>query len=438
MISISFFPELKNIYNVITSTMSRRRVVKALRLHGCEDLTGALEHSAHATIPVAQGGFGDVFRGRLHSGTLIAIKTLRLRESQVSIGGDRKRAARELYTWSKCEHPNVVKLMGLAVFNDTIAMVSRWEENGNLSRYLSLNPSADRWVLSTGISAGVAYIHDIGIVSVSSYRHSGCLLILAMKSQVHGDIKGTNVLVAQDGTPMLMDFGTAHLTGGDLEFQDNESDPGQATGSALHQEQSHVPSTMVSHAYNNISGAAGPANLIAPTLAFTQTKTGLNFSLRWAAPELLLGEVNRTTTATDVYALGMTILETFTSTVPFVEKKSDHTVIMEVAFHKRIPTRPQEVIPEGSVYGDQLWDILTKCWSYDPQDRPSAGDFWDQMNLITPKTPKESEIEPEESKIELEEGRRWHRSIHMLEEYWFGYWVDSYLLTKITLGLYWI
>ncbi|KAG8703230.1 hypothetical protein FRC11_010897, partial [Ceratobasidium sp. 423] len=343
-------------------------VITALHVHGCNNVTALLESSAPATIPVAQGGFGDVFRGQLRSGTSIAIKTLRVRESDGSKGGDQKRAARELYTWSKCKHLNVVELIGLAVFNDTIAMVSDWEENGNLSRYLSRNPSADQ-----------------------------CLLV--------------NVLVAQDGTPKLMDFGTAHLVGGDLQFQENEPDPGQTTGSTLHQEQSHAASAISSHAYDHGSGTVDYASLIAPTLSFTLTKTGLKFSPRWAAPELFSEEVNGTTTASDVYALGMTILETFTSTVPFFEKKSDHAVIMEVVIHKKTPTRPQKGIPEGSVYGDKLWDILTKCWSHDPKGRPSAGDVWNQMKLITLETPKESEIKPEESEIELEEEGRSEQEI---------------------------
>ncbi|KAG8726338.1 hypothetical protein FRC11_000343, partial [Ceratobasidium sp. 423] len=172
-----------------------------------------LESSALATIPVAQGGFGDVFRGQLDWGDLVAIKTLRVHESQVSTGVDQKRAARELYTWSKCKHQNVVRLMGLAVLNDTIAMVSRWEENGNLTHYLSHNPSADRYQL-------------------------------------------TNVLVAQHGTPKLMDFGTAHLVGGDLQFQETEPDPGQATASTLHQEQSHATSAIGSHVYDHGSGVS--------------------------------------------------------------------------------------------------------------------------------------------------------------------------------------
>ncbi|CAE6536035.1 unnamed protein product [Rhizoctonia solani] len=61
---------------------------------------------------------------------------------------------------------------------------------------------------------------------------------------------------------------------------------------------------------------------------------------------------------------------------------------MEVAIHKRTPMRPQGVLPEGNVYGDKLWDILTKCWSYDPKDRLSTRDVWNRMELTTPETPR--------------------------------------------------
>ncbi|KAG8752639.1 hypothetical protein FRC11_008183, partial [Ceratobasidium sp. 423] len=307
------------------------RVITALDVHGCNNVTALLELSAPAMIPVAQGGFGDVFCRRLRSGGSVAIKTLRVRESDDLTGLNQKRAARELYIWSKCKHPNLVRLMGLAVLDNTIAMVSRWEENGNLMHYLLHNPLADRYQLSTGISAGVAYIHENGIV--------------------HGDIKRTNVLVAQDGTPMLMDFGSAHLVGGDLQFQDNEPDPGQTTGSTLHQEQSHVASAIGSH-----------------------------------APELLSGEVEGTTTASDVYSLAMGYLqETFTSTIPFIEKKSDHAVMIDVAIHRKTPTRPQKDIPEGR---------SSKCGR---RLEPDGANHSRNIEGVR--------IKPEESEIELEEGQ---------------------------------
>lgn len=89
---------------------------------------------------------------------------------------------------------------------------------------------------SASICEGLVYLHEKGIVQ--------------------GDLKGVNILVSSDGTPMLTDFGNASL---------GES-----------------------------------------TISFTGT-SGSNFSLRWTAPEML-GESGTPSRAADVYALGMTIL----------------------------------------------------------------------------------------------------------------------------------
>jgi hypothetical protein len=58
-----------------------------------------------------------------------------------------KRAARELYNWSKAKHVNILELLGVAIFRDQLAMVSPWMENGTLSSYVSRNPGANRWEL---------------------------------------------------------------------------------------------------------------------------------------------------------------------------------------------------------------------------------------------------------------------------------------------------
>ncbi|KEP46950.1 tyrosine kinase catalytic domain protein [Rhizoctonia solani 123E] len=272
----------------------------------------SLDSSACSQHPSASGGYGDVYFGRLHDGTAVAIKTIRTyyQPGQQALVYH-KQAAKEVYTWSKCKHPNVVQLTGLAVFRGCVAMVSRWEEHGNLLSYLSNHPSTDRCSLSVAICEGLVYLHGINIV--------------------HGDLKGANVLIAQDGTPMLADFGNASL---------------------------------------DISN---------PTLGFTQNNTKPSFSLRWTAPEMF-DEEGSPTMAGDIYSLGMTILETFTAEIPFVGK-TDRWVMMHI-LHKEIPSRPEKVIPTRSIDGDTLWAILTKCWSYDPKDRPNARDVWDEVSIV--------------------------------------------------------
>jgi hypothetical protein len=58
-----------------------------------------------------------------------------------------KRAARELYNWSKAKHDNILELLGVAIFREQLAMVSLWMENGTLSSYVRQNLDANRWAL---------------------------------------------------------------------------------------------------------------------------------------------------------------------------------------------------------------------------------------------------------------------------------------------------
>jgi hypothetical protein len=51
---------------------------------------------------------------------------------------------RELHTWSKCQHANVLMLLGLAKFRDQLGMISRWMKNGNIPWYLRQHPEVDR------------------------------------------------------------------------------------------------------------------------------------------------------------------------------------------------------------------------------------------------------------------------------------------------------
>ncbi|KAG9089131.1 hypothetical protein FS749_001594 [Ceratobasidium sp. UAMH 11750] len=117
-------------------------------------------------------------------------------------------------------------------------MVSLWVENGSLPSYLDKHLGVDRCSMSAQVCRGLEYLHDIGMV--------------------HGDLKGQNILVSDNGTPMITDFGNAVLQQG--------------------------------------------------TLMFTETKHAPQFTPRWTAPELMEEDGIRQSQEADVYALGMTIL----------------------------------------------------------------------------------------------------------------------------------
>ncbi|KAG8779488.1 hypothetical protein FRC12_024212 [Ceratobasidium sp. 428] len=136
---------------------------------------------------VASGELSDVYRGSLLDGTHVAIKALRVSPIDKSL----KHAARELHTWSKLSHPNVLPLLGLAEFPHRIAVVAPWLKNGNLQEYLG-QKRVDRWQMCSQVAAGLEHLHKSGIV--------------------HGDIRAHNILVSDKGKPQISDFGLSkHL-----------------------------------------------------------------------------------------------------------------------------------------------------------------------------------------------------------------------------------
>ncbi|QRW14283.1 Serine/threonine-protein kinase [Ceratobasidium sp. AG-Ba] len=288
-------------------------IVLALTEHGCKDLTAELDHTSHSAHPVISGGYGNITRGAMRSGTAVAIKSLR-----VPIGPDEeqnkipKRAARELYTWSRCSHRNVLPLLGLVVFHNQIRMLSLWMPNGDLPGYLKKNAFVDRYVMCQQVCDGMDYLHGVPMV--------------------HGDMKGTNVLVSDEGVPVITDFGNAVFQYGELQF--------------------------------------------------TQTMKLNGFTPRWTSPELLIEDTICQSQEADVYALGMTILEVITGDVPYAEHKNEMKLLFAIGSQKLLPNRPEMHIP-NTLRGDALWLLLRRCWNKKPEKRPKAYEVVEIMRQIS-------------------------------------------------------
>ncbi|QRW03253.1 kinase domain protein [Ceratobasidium sp. AG-Ba] len=149
------------------------------------------------------GGLRDVFKGKMKEGQPVAIKCARIYIQEGDMSGHKilkaSHAARELYTWARLKHKNIVELLGFVEFRNHIAMVSPWMENGTLLQYIRRCPNVDRYQLCVDIIGGVTYLHENGTV--------------------HGDIKSSNVVVCREGVAKLTDFGCEIL--GALSFARN-------------------------------------------------------------------------------------------------------------------------------------------------------------------------------------------------------------------------
>ncbi|GMI75446.1 PR5-like receptor kinase [Hibiscus trionum] len=143
---------------------------------------------------LGQGGFGSVFKGKLRSGRFVAVKLLELSKSQ---GQD---FINEVGTIGRIHHVNVVQLVGFCVQGSKQALVYDFMPNGSLDKIIfSKQKNMDlSWEKVFEIAIGVAR----GI----EYLHRGCDMQI-----LHFDIKPHNILLDENFTPKVSDFGLAKL-----------------------------------------------------------------------------------------------------------------------------------------------------------------------------------------------------------------------------------
>lgn len=175
---------------VIGHTMPLDTVIQHLVNQGCADVSSHLknidEHSKYS------GSLSDVYQGRWRDGSLVAVKCLRaMSNSDIPPGKTLKHTARELYTWSRASHPNILKLHGLALIRGKLAMIAPWMKYSSLLVYIRAWPQADRCRLCVQIAAGLSYMHNLGLA--------------------HGDVKGNNVVVSEAGNAKITDFGSTMM-----------------------------------------------------------------------------------------------------------------------------------------------------------------------------------------------------------------------------------
>ncbi|GMI85729.1 Abnormal Leaf Shape 2 [Hibiscus trionum] len=143
---------------------------------------------------LGEGGFGRVYHGIMEDGSEVAVKLL-TRHNQ---NGDREFIA-EVEMLSRLHHRNLVKLVGICVEGRTRCLVYELVPNGSVESHLhgvDKNQGPLDWdarlKIALGAARGLAYLHEDSNPRV-----------------IHRDFKASNVLLEDDFTPKVSDFGLA-------------------------------------------------------------------------------------------------------------------------------------------------------------------------------------------------------------------------------------
>ncbi|KAG9400126.1 hypothetical protein AC1031_011035 [Aphanomyces cochlioides] len=245
---------------------------------------------------LGQGASAMVYLGH-YKGRSVAVKhfhTLKLADSTEFETMIRK----EIKAWRDVSNePYILTLIGVCTKIASPIVVCEYCPD-TITRYIRLHPEK---------LIEMVYQFALGLLSL----HSAGI--------IHRDIKGGNVLVREDGTVAIADFGLS-----------------RSTESLLTQ-------------YSNAGRFVGTLNWMSPEQRFSPRKV---------------------TVQSDVWSFGMTVWQLLTGDIPY--RDYCHEEIEDaIRTEDERPARPQELSSEF----DQLWKLITLCWQLNSFERPKAVDI---------------------------------------------------------------
>ncbi|KAJ0040758.1 hypothetical protein Pint_27248 [Pistacia integerrima] len=173
-----------------------RPQINGVRCFPFEELKKCTNNFSNTKI-LGSGGYGQVYKGRLETGLIVAIK----RAKQGSLQG-RNEFKSEIELLSRVHHKNVVSLVGFCYEQGEQMLVYEFIQNGTLKDSLSGKLGIRlSWIwrlrIALDSARGLAYLHE-----------------LANPTIIHRDIKSNNILLDDSFNAKVADFGLSKTLGG--------------------------------------------------------------------------------------------------------------------------------------------------------------------------------------------------------------------------------
>ncbi|KAF8673229.1 hypothetical protein HU200_048781 [Digitaria exilis] len=146
------------------------------------------------STPIGEGAFGKVFMGITDAAQRVAVKRSYAKGEALR----QEDFVNEITVQFRISHSNLVRLVGCCLETDIPMLVFEFIPNGSL--YNVLHGTNRQNVLPLQVRLDIA----IGSAEAIAYMHSQC-------GHVHGDVKSGNILLDEDLTPKVSDFGSSKL-----------------------------------------------------------------------------------------------------------------------------------------------------------------------------------------------------------------------------------
>lgn len=249
---------------------------------------------------IGDGGMGTVFRAERADGAFQAVVAVKVVRATLVSPELRQRFTMERQILASLQHPSIVTLLdGGTTAAGHAYLVMEFVNGPTIDRYCRDRqlPLDGRLRLFRLLCDAVHYAHQRGVV--------------------HRDLKPGNVIVREDGTPKVLDFGIAKIL---------DADPAQAL------------------THNPLAGPLTP---------------------NYASPEQLRGLP--VTSASDVYSLGVMLYELVSETRPYETTNVSLDRVIELVVHTE-PSRPSAASGRRALRGD-IDAMVMKALCKDPADR---------------------------------------------------------------------
>lgn len=246
---------------------------------------------------LGSGQFGSVYEGLWNKTVPVAVKTLRPGKMNP------KDFLEEAQILKQLRHPKLLQLYAVSTQEEPFYIITELMRKGSLLDYLRSRrceplPLLEQIHVGSQVAEGMQYLEE--------------------RNYIHRDLAARNVLVGENGTVKVADFGLSRLV----------------------QEDEYL------------------------------AQEGARFPIKWTAPEAL--RFNKFTTKSDVWSFGVLLMEVVTSgSIPYPGMSNIEVIDMVEKGYRM--DRPHKC-------PTKLYNMMMSCWAKTPACRPTFEDLHWQLD----------------------------------------------------------